>query len=232
MVSRRSALGLIAGGVAAAVGGASAAKEFADSPIAHGVLANNPLAKAFEKMPGRFPRVTMWGLDGFFEDDYFRGRTILMPIWAEWCAPCLSELPDFAKLQAKFGSETFEILPVLSAAGRQLNPKKVAEVFGLLHASSLKPVVEKNFGNELARTMGRTNRGFSLPCNVLIGPDGLVVGREMGQVQADDAKQGEAPAADGDPESVRRARAGQTQSLWGKAEGEEFAQAMANGFLG
>lgn len=229
-INRRAFLGAVAGSVVA--GPMALAKEFADSPVAHGTLANNPLAKAFEKTWPRLPDVTLWGPDGDFKPKDLIGRTILMPIWAEWCAPCLSELPDFGKLQAKYGNAKFEIIPVLSATGRQMTPKHIAQIFTMLHAAALKPVVEKGFGDALARTMGRTSRGYSLPCNILIGPDGTVIGREMGQVQADDAKTGDAPPKNGDAESVRRAVAGQTQSLWGKQDGEEFAKAMAEGFLG
>jgi Thiol-disulfide isomerase and thioredoxins len=229
-ISRRTAFGVITGAAAASL--PSHAKDNPDSPVAHGVLANNAIAKAFEPTWPKLPDISYWGLEGEFTNKDLRGRTILMPVWAEWCAPCLSELPDFARLQAKYGNAKFEIIPVLSAAGRKLAPPKIAEIFGLLHASALKPVVEKNFGFTLARTMGRTPRGYALPCNVLIAPDGSVIGREMGQVPTDDAKQGDAPPANGDAESVRRAMAGQTQSLWGKKEGEEFAKAMADGFLG
>ena len=30
----------------------------------------------------------------------FRGRYVLLNLWATWCAPCVTELPALARLQA------------------------------------------------------------------------------------------------------------------------------------
>ena len=228
MIDRRAVmLGLGAGLVAPP---ALAADE--SSPVAHGVLANNALAKAFEKSRHDLPDVTLIGPYGEFDTGSLKGRTILMPLWAEWCAPCLSEIPDFARLQHKYGTRHFTIMPVLTATRRKLSPDLINNLFDILHARALKPVVEKNFTSKLAMAMGRDGNGWALPCNLLIAPDGSVVGREMGRISAPDADAGAPPPKTGDPESVTRAILGQTQSLWGKQEGEDFAAAMAAGFLG
>ena len=202
------------------------------SPLAHGILANNALAKAFEKSRRDLPDVTLIGPYGEFGTDTLKGRTILMPLWAEWCAPCLSEIPDFARLQAKYGTRHFTIMPVLTASGRKLTPDLINNLFDILHARALKPVVEKNFTGKLAAAMGRQGNSWALPCNLLIAPDGTVVAREVGKIAAPDAAAGATPPKTGDAETVTRAILGQAQSLWGKPEGEEFAAAMAAGFLG
>jgi cytochrome c biogenesis protein CcmG/thiol:disulfide interchange protein DsbE len=33
----------------------------------------------------------------------YRGKIVLLNIWATWCSPCLKEMPDLDKLQKKFG---------------------------------------------------------------------------------------------------------------------------------
>jgi thiol-disulfide isomerase/thioredoxin len=204
-----------------------------DSPLAHGALANNSLAQAFEKAPSRsLPDVKLVGLDGEFSIDSLKGRTILMPLWAEWCAPCLSEIPDFAWLQKKFANPRFTIIPVLSGTQKRFAPSDILKLFAILHSEALPPVLEKNFGARLIRAMGREGAGYSLPCNLIIAPDGTVVGREMGRLTAPDAAEGPAPEKTKDPETITRAIKGQAQSIWGKPEGEEFARAMAAGFLG
>jgi thiol-disulfide isomerase/thioredoxin len=204
------------------------------SPIAHGALANNVIAKAFKAPPrDRLPNVTLVGQKGEIEIGALTGKTILMPLWAEWCAPCLSEIPDFSRLQAKYGNAKFEIIPILTGTRRKLAPEKIGEIFNLLHANALAALVEKNYGDNLFRAMCREGRGGVMPCNLLIAPDGTVVGREIGRVTPDDASAGSAPPSNGgDPETIRRAMAGQAQSEWGKSAGEEFARAMANGFMG
>jgi len=40
----------------------------------------------------------------------FRGRVILLNIWATWCVPCRREMPTLDRLQAKLGSADFEVL--------------------------------------------------------------------------------------------------------------------------
>jgi thiol-disulfide isomerase/thioredoxin len=202
-----------------------------ESPIAHGILEKNALALKFEKARSELPDVRIVGPNGDWDIASQKGRTILMPIWAEWCAPCLSEIPDFARLQQKYGGDKFAIIPVLSGTRRKMTFEVMTEVFVLLHAGVFEPIMERNFGSRLVEKMAEKNGSYSIPCNLLIAPDGRVVGREMGRISSDDASSGPAPAKTKDPETVTRAMAGQAQSLWGKDEGEEFAAAMANGFL-
>ena len=40
----------------------------------------------------------------------FRGRTVLLNIWATWCAPCRDEMPTLDRLQAKLGGSEFHVL--------------------------------------------------------------------------------------------------------------------------
>jgi thiol-disulfide isomerase/thioredoxin len=219
-------------GLAGLMAGSSALADGEVSPIAHGALANNKLAQSFQKATHDLPDVTLIGSDGECSIGAFKGRTILMPLWAEWCAPCLSEIPDFARLQQKYGNDKFAVIPVLTGTKRQMTVPAIAQVFQILHAAALKPQMEKNCGDKLMRTMARQNNGYAIPCNLLIAPDGTVVAREIGRETAPDASEGTAPEKTKDAETVTRAIHGQAQSLWGKAEGEEIAAAMAKGFLG
>ena len=40
----------------------------------------------------------------------FRGRVIVLNLWATWCAPCEREMPSLAALQSARGSDTFEVV--------------------------------------------------------------------------------------------------------------------------
>ena len=42
----------------------------------------------------------------------FRGRVVLLNIWATWCVPCREEMPTLDRLQARLGGETFHVLPL------------------------------------------------------------------------------------------------------------------------
>jgi thiol-disulfide isomerase/thioredoxin len=227
-VSRRTALL----GLAAAAASQPGFAANPDSPVAHGILAKNPLALAFEKIGPDLPNVEIVTPSGVQPiSNLLKGRTVLMPLWAEWCAPCLSELPDFALLQQKFGNGSFAILPILTASRKKWNLAAIAQVFGVLHATVFDPLMEYRLGDELLNAMAKKDGELALPCNLLIGPNGKIAGREIGRVNSDDGSAGAPPPKNGDPETVARAEAGQAQSQWGKDAGREFAAAMAGGFL-
>jgi thiol-disulfide isomerase/thioredoxin len=220
MLDRRRVLAGIAG-VAALPSVARAAP----SPIARGALAKNPLALAFESAPESLPGVLITGPSGTRNISEFKGRTLVMPIWAEWCPPCLAELGDFARLQRKHGNDRFAIVPILSGTRKRMTPDVIKQLFQALRADVFEPLMEYRLGSKLVNVMARRGRGIQLPCNLLVAPDGRVAGRVFG-LQSEEYGGGEGR------ELIRRAEAGQVLSYWGQPAGDEFAAAMANGFLG
>ena len=42
----------------------------------------------------------------------FRGKTILLNIWATWCVPCRKEMPALDRLQVALGGPDFEVVPL------------------------------------------------------------------------------------------------------------------------
>ena len=224
--SRRAVLA----GMACLAAAPVARAEEASAPLAHGVLEKNELARVFEAIDTSLPSVMLETPDGEVAiADLLKGRTVLMPVWAEWCVPCLIEIPDFARLQKAHGNDKFAILPVLSSPQKQMTLDVTAWLLKTLKADALTPIVERHFGKALAQTLGRKGNSYSLPCNVLIAPNGRVVAREIGL-----ESNGHDVPIDKDDRYNRaeRAAAGETQSLWGTPAGDEFAAALANGFLG
>jgi len=59
------------------------------------------------------PDFTFPGLDGKMVSlaDY-RGKVVLVNIWATWCKPCVDEMPSMEKLYRNFKGQDFEILAV------------------------------------------------------------------------------------------------------------------------
>ena len=63
----------------------------------------------------------------------FRGKLLLLNIWATWCAPCRKEMPALDRLQATLGDRQFEVLPIsIDSGGLEAVRKFYAET-GIRH---------------------------------------------------------------------------------------------------
>jgi len=41
---------------------------------------------------------------------YFKGKIVLLNLWATWCPPCVKEMPSLDRLQAQLGGQDFEVV--------------------------------------------------------------------------------------------------------------------------
>ena len=42
----------------------------------------------------------------------FKGKVVVMNVWATWCGPCVQEMPTLAKLQAEFAGKPVEVVAI------------------------------------------------------------------------------------------------------------------------
>lgn len=101
----------------------------------------------------------------------WKGRVVLVNLWATWCAPCRKEMPDLARLQQALGSKDFEVVAIsvdrkgvdassafLAANGAtalQLYVEPTAAILGDLQALGLPAtVLVDRHGNEAGRMLG------------------------------------------------------------------------------
>jgi len=65
------------------------------------------------KRPQRATEISFDGADGVRRNlSDFRGKTVLLNLWATWCLPCRAEMPALDQLQAKRGGKDFEVVAV------------------------------------------------------------------------------------------------------------------------
>jgi thiol-disulfide isomerase/thioredoxin len=53
----------------------------------------------------------------------FKGKTILVNLWATWCVPCREEMPALDKLQAELGGPDFQVVAINVDTRNREKPK-------------------------------------------------------------------------------------------------------------
>lgn len=88
----------------------------------------------------------------------FRGRPVLLNLWATWCAPCIAELPTLNAVAATPG------LTVL-AVSQDTQPEKVAPFLAQRGLKALQPYRDPRLALSVALAA-------NLPTTVFYGADG------------------------------------------------------------
>ena len=77
------------------------------NPLSQGHMA----AFVWKKEPESLPDITFVdGTGATRKLSDWKGRTVLLNLWATWCAPCRKEMPALDRLQVDLGSDAFEVV--------------------------------------------------------------------------------------------------------------------------
>lgn len=108
----------------------------------------------------------------------FRGKFVLLNIWATWCPPCREEMPTLDRLQAKLGGPDFEVVALSIDQGQQ-SPYLVQAFYLQSGVKSLATYVDSSGG--ASRDLGVAG----LPTTLLIDQQGRELGRKIGPAEWD-----------------------------------------------
>jgi thiol-disulfide isomerase/thioredoxin len=107
----------------------------------------------------------------------FRGKPLVINLWATWCGPCRLEMPQLEALSAKFKNRGLTIVG-LSVDDEPEEIRKVAQEFKITY-----PMLVGLGQGDLIRGLGYQD---SLPLSILIRADGTVAGRVTGLMTTGD----------------------------------------------
>ena len=188
----RAALGVVVAVVAGAVlyGTLAPASKVAGlCPAASKALAAKlePLAKgevaAVAIAPRQAPPLVFERADGSkatLAD--FRGRAVLLNLWATWCVPCRAEMPSLNRLQAEAGGPGFEVVAVNVDTARL---ERRAAFLDSIGVKTLARYADPN--GDVFETLRKDGKALGLPTTMLIDKDGCEIGAAAGAVKWDSA---------------------------------------------
>ncbi|WP_244607208.1 TlpA disulfide reductase family protein [Bosea sp. CS1GBMeth4] len=111
----------VRGGAGNSTCSAAGARAEALRPLARGEVAAVEVAK----QPALIPDLAFNGPDGEPTTlSAFRGKTVLVNLWATWCLPCLTEMPALDALQGALGGSDFEVVAINIDTRHPDKPKK------------------------------------------------------------------------------------------------------------
>lgn len=97
----------------------------------------------------------------------FRGRTILLNLWATWCAPCRHEMPALDRLQQRLGGPDFEVVAINIDTTRLERPKQFLDEAGV---SALANYADHSA--QVFQSLKKAGKAFGMPTTLLIDGEG------------------------------------------------------------
>jgi peroxiredoxin len=101
----------------------------------------------------------------------YRGRAVLVNFWATWCEPCRAEMPSFERLRASMEAQRVTVLAV-NLAEPESRIRKFLEATPVRY-----PILLDRDG-----TTARAWQARVLPATYVIGPDGKIRYRHLGEL--------------------------------------------------
>ncbi len=175
LATRRAAVALAVAVLYGTSGGAGNAAEATDcraaaplasalQPTARGEVA----AVLVAKTPKPVPDLSFSGPDGQRKTlADFRGRTVLLNLWATWCVPCRKEMPALDTLQKTLGGADFEVVAINIDTRNLEKPRAWLAENGITGLAYYADPSAKVF-----QDLKSAGKAFGMPTTMIIDPRG------------------------------------------------------------
>lgn len=134
----------------------------------------------FKDTPMQLPPFTFTDAEGknrTLED--WRGKVVLLNLWATWCAPCIREMPHLDRLKAALGSDKFDVLAISVDRGGPAKPRAFRERTKVKHLE---------FYQDPTAKLGFALKAIGMPVTLLLDAQGREIGRLVGPAEWDSAE--------------------------------------------
>jgi thiol-disulfide isomerase/thioredoxin len=108
----------------------------------------------------------------------WRGRTVLLNLWATWCVPCRKEMPALDALEGKLGGQNFEVVAVNIDTRDPEKPLKFLKDVGIKQLAYYSDQSAHVF--EDLKTAGKA---FGMPTTLLVDRSGCEIGNMAGPAE-------------------------------------------------
>jgi thiol-disulfide isomerase/thioredoxin len=145
------------------------------APLARGEVA----AFAVADPPRRLPDLAFRdgsGADRHLAD--WRGRTVLLNLWATWCVPCRKEMPALAALEEKLGGPGFEVVAVNIDTRDSDKPRAWLKEVGIDRLGYYADPSARIF-----QDLKVAGRAAGMPTTLLVDPSGCELGTMAGPAE-------------------------------------------------
>ena len=107
----------------------------------------------------------------------FRGKVVVLNLWAPWCAPCRHEMPSLDRLQVEHGGDDLQVIALSVDRGESLD--KIREFYDEVGVQHLDIYRDPN------SSVPRALKAPGLPTTVVIDRAGREAGRLLGGAEWD-----------------------------------------------
>ncbi len=110
--------------------------------------------------------------------DQWRGRVVLLNLWATWCVPCRKEMPALDALEQRLGGPRFEVVAINIDTRDADKPRAWLKEVGVQKLNFYADPTARTF-----QDLKAIGRAFGMPTTLLIDAQGCEIGTIAGPAE-------------------------------------------------